>query len=118
MQPIKPYNFRLNNISIFKYKKILVSLRKNCKSENIEIKSERIKWTPSLLHPFNVSIRISGTIPIPEEDIKIFRDNFHAIHKKTWLKDEKEKHQKKRKKTRKKKLQKDIKFFKKLRKDF
>ncbi len=115
--PIKPYNFRLNKISIFKYKKILVSLRKNCKKENIDIKSERIKWTPSLLHPFRVSIRIIGTVPIPEEDIKKFRDEFHTTHKKTWLADSKKKHQKKRKKKRKKKLQKDIKFYKKLSKD-
>ncbi len=92
--PIRPYTLRLDKVSIFRYKKILSSLRKQCESEDIEIQKERISW--SLLHPFTVRIFIFGICPVPEEDLQKFRSYYDNIRKES-LKENKKKRQNRRK---------------------
>lgn len=65
--PVKPYMMRLDKVSIFKYKKILASLKAQCKKENVEIREEKIRWNP--LHPFKVRILITGICAVPEAEL-------------------------------------------------
>lgn len=72
--PIKPYMMRLDKVNIFKYKKLLVSLREQCKKENVEIREEKIRW--SILDPFKVRILITGTCPVPESELRPLRESY------------------------------------------
>lgn len=72
--PIKPYILRIEKISIFRYKKILVSLRAQCKKENVEIREEKIRWT--ILDPFKVRILITGVCPVPESELRPLRESY------------------------------------------
>ena len=73
--PIKPYTLRLDKVSIFRYKDMLASLRKQCKAEDVEIQKEKISWA-GFFHPFTVRIFITGICPVPESDLKIFREYY------------------------------------------
>lgn len=72
--PVKPYMMRLDKVGIFKYKKILVSLRAQCKKENVEIREEKIRWT--ILDPFKVRILITGVCPVPESELRPLRESY------------------------------------------
>lgn len=65
--PVKPYMMRLDKVNIFRYKKILVSLREQCKKENVEIQEEKILW--SILSPLKVRILVTGICPVPESEL-------------------------------------------------
>lgn len=93
--PVKPYSLRIGKVSIFKLKKIFASLRKKCKSENVEIQKEKISWA-GLSHPFTVQIFITGICPIPEADLETFRE-FYNNKREEALKENKKKRKKKRK---------------------
>lgn len=69
--PVKPYMMRLDKVSIFKYKKILASLRVQCKKENVEIREEKIRW--SILDPLKVRILVTGICPVPESELRPLR---------------------------------------------
>lgn len=92
--PVKPYMMRLDKVSIFRYKKILVSLREECKKENVEIKEEKIRWT--FFNPFKVRILITGICPVPESELRPLRQLYERKHE-TRSKENKEKRQNSRK---------------------
>lgn len=69
--PVKPYMMRLDKVNIFRYKKILACLRAQCKKENVEIQSEKIRW--SILDPFKVRILVTGICPVPESELRPLR---------------------------------------------
>ncbi len=72
--PVKPYMMRLDKVSIFRYKKILASLRKQCKKENVDIREEKIRWR--FLDPFKVRILVTGICPVPESELIPLRKHY------------------------------------------